>query len=58
METDEDEDRLTLGTSEVVASLQLTTPQSDEDGGRLGQRQAHSREEQSGSFFTADDTPE
>ena len=27
-----DEDRLTLGTSEVAASLQLTTPQSNEDG--------------------------
>ena len=29
---DIDEDRLTLGTSEVTAPLQLTTPQSDEDG--------------------------
>ena len=29
--TDEDEDRLTLGTSEVAALLQLTTPQIDED---------------------------
>ena len=31
-ETAEDEDRLTLGTSEVAAPLQPTTPQSDEDG--------------------------
>ena len=30
--TETDEDRLTLGTSEVAAPLQLTTPQSDEDG--------------------------
>ena len=31
-ETDEDKDRLTLGTSEVAAPLQLTTHQNDEDG--------------------------
>ena len=31
-ETDEDEDRLILRTSEVAAPLQLTTAQSDEDG--------------------------
>ena len=29
METDDDEDRLTLGTSELAAPLQLTTPQSE-----------------------------
>ena len=32
METVEDEDRRTLGTSEMAAPLQVTTPQSDEDG--------------------------
>ena len=31
-ETYEDEDRLTLGTSEVAAPVQLTLPQSDDDG--------------------------
>ena len=33
MEMGKDEDRLTQGMSEVVAPLQLTTPQSDEDRG-------------------------
>ena len=32
MEMGKDEDRLTLGMSEVAVPLQLTTPQSDEDG--------------------------
>ena len=31
METVEDEDRLTLGMSQVAAPPQLMTPQSDED---------------------------
>ena len=33
-ETEEDEDILTLGMSEVAATLQLTTLLSDDDGGR------------------------
>ena len=55
-ETDEDEDSLALQMSEVAAPLQLTTPQSNEDGER--RRQTHSGNERSGSSLTADDTPE
>ena len=38
-ETDEDGDGLTLGTCEVAAPLQLTTPHSDEDRGRRRRRE-------------------
>ena len=42
MEADEDEDRHS-GTSEEAAPLQLTTPQSDEDGGRRRRSQSKTK---------------
>ena len=57
-ETEEDEDILTVGMSEVAATLQLTTLLSDDDGGRRWRRQIQFVNKRNGSSLTADHIPE
>ena len=57
-ETDEEEDRATLGSSEVAVTVQLTTSQTHEDGARRRRRQSHSGVKRSDSSLTVDDTPD
>ena len=54
----EDEDRCTLGSTEVAVIYQLAISQIYEDGDRRRRRQSHSGVERSGSYRSADDIPD